>query len=136
MYFGRHQLGEELRLQVVCRNGSLIAVNPDSAPVVDIYQGSTPIALGLPMFPTNRYFIVGLFLLPYKLANLSSGTYNLVFRWKTGSFQGRAVGCFEIVDGGSSQGNCLSMIYYNPPGGQFLVRQTDAGKLFQGKNPQ
>jgi hypothetical protein len=135
-YFGRHQLGEEVRLQLFCRNGTPAAIMPTSAPTLDVWLGSTRIFSGLLMFPTDRVNVLGLFLLPIKLLNLASGIYNCVFRWQSSTFNGVSLGSFEIVDGGGSNGNCVSMIYYNPPSGQFLVRQTDAGLLKQGRNPQ
>jgi hypothetical protein len=120
----------------VTRNASGRVVLPTAAPTVDVFLGSSKIYSGLVMFPTDRLQVPGLFVLPIRLSLLDPGIYNCVVRWTSGSFHGVLLINFQIVDGGSSNGTCLAMAYFAPPAGQFLVRQTDAGIILQGKNPR
>lgn len=136
IYNGRHQLGDEIMIQALCRNASKVPVNPDAAPTMDVWTGATRIFSGLAMFPTERSNVTGLFVRPIRLANLALGFYNCVIRWTTSTFNGIALATFEVVAGGNSNGNCISMVYFQPPIGQFLVRQTDAGVILKGRNPK
>ena len=135
MYFGRKQLGDEVRIQALCVDAGEVPINPDSAPTVNVWRGSTRIFAGLTLSPTELPLVPGLFLRTIRLAGLTSGLYNCVIRWQASGFNGVAFANFEIVDGGGSDGTCVSMIYFQPPAGQFLVRQLDSGELKKGKNP-
>jgi hypothetical protein len=135
MFFGRHQLGDEIMIQVVCLDASDVPVMPTSAPSMDVWLGSTLVYSGLLMFPTERAIVTGLFMRPLRLANISLGTYSCVIRWQTGSFDGVALASFQVVAGGDSDGNCIAMTHFTTPTGKFLVRQLDSGKIRQGKNP-
>jgi hypothetical protein len=136
MFFGRHQLGEEIVIQAVCRDGDDVPIFPDAAPTIDVWQGATLVYSGLPMFPTERTIVTGLFTRPIRLAGIALGTYNCVIRWRESTFNGVSLASFAIVAGGNSDGACIAMTYFSPPNGQFLVRQLDSGLIRQGKNPQ
>lgn len=136
MYFGRYENGQEVRLHVQCRDTTGQQVAPSNIPHLDIFSNGSKIAANVPMFPEDTK-VTGLFVCPYFLQSFSPGTCQVVFRWPVGFTTSLvAVGYFEVVPGGNDDGAVISMFYFETPQGRYLLQQTDAGIIKQGKNPQ
>ena len=133
-YIGRHQLGDSLSLILNTRSGADIPVAPDDAPRADIFNSSnTKVAsYDLPIDDTTLY----VFRLKIPLGStFTTGTYRVVYRYKANGAVKLVLDYFQIVAGGSAEGSPVAMFPWARPEANYVILQTDGGKVYQGRNP-
>jgi hypothetical protein len=141
MYRGRIMQGQELTLGLRTLNGSNVPTAPDAAPTFEIYGESSGTRVLTQKFipPLDRYgTAVPATVWQYNQfmdERLSAGRYTIVYRWTISSFYGTALDSFEVVAGGNPKGTAISSYYYRRPNADFVVQQTDAGRIIKGRNP-
>lgn len=135
MFTGRHQLGDEITVNVTTQNGTDVSW-PDAAPTATIYIDGSPInSRKIPA--ADRSGKTGLFRLTLFLGDgFSTGQYMMIVNWKIGSYHGVAIFNWEVIAGGSIDGSITSMYQYERPHARFLIHATDAGTIFKGTNPR
>lgn len=136
MYMGRKSLGQEAAFSVSTVDVDGVVTWPSDAPTVDVWAGATLILHGLKM-PKVDQSVVGLFRLNLFLdGRFAVGVYEVVKRWAVGTYIGVQIDRFEIIAGGDTNGAVISMFYHEMPQANFVVYQTDGGRLKRGKNPK
>lgn len=133
-YLGRYQLGDLLPLQLVSKSASEITAAPDDAPRVDLFSpaNSKVLSLDMPIMDTS-YYVFGLNV-PLN-STFSVGYWRAVYRYKASGAVRLQVDYFEVVDGGDTDGTIVSMYPWARPEANYMILHTDAGKVFQGRNP-
>jgi hypothetical protein len=140
MYLGRHQLGTELRIPLLCVDANDQPAAPESAPTVEIWFEGIKVLSDL-MIPIDRDILVGQFGCPLYLRALDIGNYQAIKRWSVagvfpGSYFGVEIDDFEIIDGGHDDGSVIAMFYFDTPTARYLVHQVDSGRIKPGRNPK
>ena len=133
-YLGRFQLGESLSLILNSRSAAEVPSAPDDAPRVDIFDGSNTKVLSLDMPIDDSTMYVFRLKLPLN-ATFAEGLYRVVYRYKANGAVRLHVDYFQVLAGGSSEGAPVSMFPWARPEANYVVLQTDAGKVYQGRNP-
>lgn len=136
-YRGRVQLGEEVVLGCQCRDYSLTPTLPNLPPLMEIWSsgGTRIISKAIPIL--DRYVQTGLFHYRQFLGGqFSTGHYNVLYYYTVGSTDRVDQDDFDIIPGGDGDGQVISMYWLEKPHANFIVYQTDAGKLFYGRNPR
>lgn len=138
-YLGRHQLGNTMPVTVLTVDASNLPTAPDVPPVMKIWSGTTLI-LSAQMPVADRYGTstnTTLFIYPLFLgASYAAGLYDVSLTWKIGTFVGVEDGTFEILAGGNADGSIIAMTLYRRPEADFVVWQTNSGKLQRGRGPK
>lgn len=138
MYLGDYQLGDRLPLEVFCQTAAGLPVEPDDAPVATVYAGSSTtsvVSLALP--PSDRFGAAGLFQQTVHLdGRFNTGRYNVLFSWLASGSPRVSLARFLVLPGGDARGAVIALAFYQQPQAQFLVHQTDAGRLLRGRNPR
>lgn len=134
-FIGRFQLGDVLPLLLVTRDASLTPQVPTVPPAVTIWSSSAKVEKHeMPMI--ERFITDGMFLARVFLGSAySTGLYTVSYNYAVGSYQGVETDSFEILPGGSVDGNVMSMYFYRRPQADFIVQGLDSGKIVQGRNP-
>lgn len=133
---GRKSLGHEAAFTVSTVNGIGLVAWPSDPPTLDVWAGTTLIFHGLKM-PKVDQSVTGLFRLNLFLdGQFAIGRYEVVMRWKVGTYYGVQLDRFEVIAGGHVDGTIISMFYHEMPHANFIVQQTDGGHLRRGKNPK
>jgi len=136
MYLGRYQLGQHMTLFVRTRDASGTPAFPDQAPTAYITSAGGALVATKKMPVVDRFGATGVFMLPLPVgAAFAVGHYVVTYHFKISSYQGVESDQFEIVSGGNKDGAVIAAHWYERPHGHFIVQQTDAGKLIQGRNP-
>lgn len=136
---GRFILGDEVPLGVQCVNGSGVPSAPTSAPTMQIYTSAGTAVLSKQIPPQDQYSATGWF--GYKQAlnsSFATGRYYVRYEYDVGgtTYAGE-VDAFEIVDGGSTDGQILSMFFLDrPDGNDYMLVQTDQGTLGVNRGPK
>lgn len=135
MYLGRRQLGQRLPLGIQCRDASGTPTAPSVPPFLEIWSGTT-LVLSQEMPIRDRYSVTGLFHFKQFLdSRFAAGFYQVLYHYVVGSHVGIDADEFEIVAGGNDDGSIIAMTYFQKPQAGFIVYQTDAGLVLQGRNP-
>ena len=138
-YLGRYQQGEELPLVVQCDTAGAAASWPLVAPVVSVFNPAGTLVLTRVLAADLQGVTVGLFRLPQFLgADFSTaGTYRLAVRYKDAGSNPRTLcGTFRLMAGGHADGAVVSLRPVRRPNANYLVYQTDGGRLARGRNPR
>jgi hypothetical protein len=136
VYTRAYQLGDEVPILLLCRNGDDPAY-PDAAPRATVYDedGDAIADFYLPVI--DKAEVAGLFLgYVYLGAEYAAGVYTVVSRWQVGLFNGLDAMRFEIVAGGGESGQVIAMHSYERPQSDFIVQQRTSGRLYKGRNPR
>lgn len=133
MFRGRTQAGREIVLGLQTSDATSPAL-PDACPLMDVYSGTRHVvSKQIPIFDKEtKYFQYPLFL----GSVFTAGTCLVTYRWTVGSYEGYAEDTFEIVPGGNTDGQLISMFFYRKPQGDYLVRQLTAGVIKRGRGPK
>ena len=134
-FLGRYQLGDFLPLTVQCRNSSKAPVDPTSAVTLTIYDSSLVTVLNSePLPPKDIANLTGIFEAEMQIDSLfSEGIYFAMHEWSGG---GKALDTFEVIAGGNSTGGYVGIHFYERPGVEFIVGQTDGSTLEARRNPK
>ena len=136
MYLGRKSLGQEAAFSVSAGDSSGVISWPSDVPFVDVWKGSSLVLSGLKM-PKIDTLRVGQFRLSLFLdTRFSVGRYEIVKRWTVGTYHGVEIDVLDVTAGGHADGAIISMFYHEMPQANFIIQQTDGGKLRRGKNPK
>ena len=134
-YIGRYQLGDFIPLTVQCRDSSKNPVDPTSAVTLSIYDSSFSTVLDSePIPPKDIANLTGVFEAEMQLDSLfSTGIYFAMHEWSGG---GKSLDTFEIIAGGNNSGGYVGIHFYERPGVEFIVGQTDGSTLETRRNPK
>lgn len=123
---GRFQRGQKVPLAVAC------PAAPDAAPVATITLNNAPVAtIALPMAGDTLHFG-----LSYRIGSaFVLGTYRVAYAYAIGGVPSAAIDEFDVVAGGDSMGEVISMFWYGRPEASYVVAQLGGGRLVQGRNP-
>lgn len=137
MYRGVVRLGDEIAFRVQCYNSSGVPADPDACPKIDIYSGSGKPLSGKSMPVLDKATTTGLFELRVFLGvPFAVGAHLASIRYKVSSHHGILMARFDIVPGGSTTGEVVSMFAWELPNANYLVQQRTSGQLYRGKNPR
>jgi hypothetical protein len=137
-YLGRYPQGEELPLVVQCDDGSGPAW-PAVAPVASFRGPAGTNVLSRVMAADQQGVGDGLFRLPQFLGPefSSTGEYAVLVRYKDSAGNPRLLaGHFQLTQGGSTDGAVIAVRSVRRPNANWLVYQTDGGRLVRGRNPR
>jgi hypothetical protein len=135
-YRGRFQIGQEIPLGALCRDGNGTPTVPTLPPLMEIRDdaGAKIVSKKIPIM--DRYGQTGLFQYNQFLdGRFSVGHYTVIFYYTAGSYLGIDTDEFDLVAGGNEEGAVISMYYFAKPHASFVVQQTSGGLLFAGRNP-
>ncbi len=136
-YLGRFQQGTELPVVVQCEADGSPAW-PAAAPTLTVI-GPAGVCLDRVMGAGMQGVTAGTFRLSQFLgpAFAAAGLYSLLVRYTDAAGQGRLLtGWFNLLPGGSPDGAVVAMQQVKRPAGQYLLWQTDSGRLVRGLNPR
>lgn len=135
-WIGRFQVGQELMLLLRCRLDGVGDV-PDTHPVVEV-RSESGFVEERRVPADDQDAVPGLFRGPLFLGSLyATGRYHLYFRWADSDGEMRVeIHDFEIAPGGQADGAVISMTSVERPQANFLLFNTDAGRLVRGRNPE
>lgn len=137
MFRGRKILGEEIRLGCQTVNSARTPTAPDSAPTFRVYtESGTLTATGF-LPPTERYVVTGLFEYMLALGTLfATGRYMVRYQYAISSTSYTPEpDTFEVVGGGDTHGQFVSLAFLDRPDADWIVGQTDAGNTLINRNP-
>lgn len=135
-YLGRYQLGQTVPLRVQTLNANSVAATPDDVPTVKLWDAAGNRVLTAKMPAVERYIQTGRFLLPVFLnGQFAAGLYQAVYYYGIAGYHGLESDTFEVLPGGHADGSVISMYFLDRPQARYIVYQTDAGVLIQGRNP-
>lgn len=138
-FLGRYPQGVEIPLVVACDDGGLAPAWPDAAPVVTFYRPDGAAVLSRVMAADQQGVVEGVFRLPQFLGTpfAVTGPYRVVARYADASGRARALaGSFRLLAGGDRDGAVVSLRAVRRPNANYLVYQTDGGRLVRGRNPR
>ena len=138
-FLGRYQQGVEIPLVVTCDDGGEEPAWPDLAPVVTFHKPDGSVALSRVMAADLQGVAVGTFRLPQFLGSefSATGPYRVVVRYTDASGRARVLpGHFRVLAGGDADGAVVSMRAVRRPDANYLIFQTDGGRLVRGRNPR
>lgn len=107
---------------------------PDSLPVASITDPDNALFATphLPYTPNAGTSFSRSFRMP---GGSPLGTYQVAISYSVAGTPGTAASSFDVVAGGDSGGEVISLYGYDRPEARFILAQLGSGKLVQGKNP-
>ncbi len=86
----------------------------------------------------DRFAVVGFFQYPLLLGSLfPAGQYRVIYQWTIAGNPFSEVASFEVVGtAGHPDGAGLSMIWYSRPTSDFVLFQTESGRIIRRRNPR
>ena len=146
-YRNRYQLGDFVPLFLVCKNVNGVPTVPDTVPEARLFDPFGVAAGHFSMNPVDRFGTTATFALNLGASQFFNivGNWRIVYTYKIGTYSGMDEDTFQIVNGGSVNGNVISMYYFHRPNADYVVYQTDggvlvgevqSGRIFGGRGPQ
>jgi len=137
MYLGRFQRGTWVTIWLQCVNTSGAPAMPDTVPTIRVWQGST-VLVNKEIPVEDKSVQTGLFRYPLFLGESFSDTGTIqvqlfYVRSGDGVTSNRTI---EVAPGGNPAGQVLSMAYVHQPHANYIVYQTEDGRIRFGKNPR
>lgn len=133
MWLGQSQLGTYLDFWLQCTDADGVKSMPDYVPWLKVWIGSDLVqTLEMPVI--DKVSQVGLFCEHLFLGNqfsLGQGTAEMHYR--VGGKFGIETRTFEIIAGGHTDGQTLGMYWYPKPDVEYVVFQSESGKITKGK---
>jgi hypothetical protein len=126
---GRYTKGQRVPLLLVPSS------MPDATPIATIIgpDDSTLAALGMPLGPDGRCFLLRLFMgEPYE----SMGTYRVTYSYFVAGQPVGSEDTFDRIAGGDAGGRVIAMVSVERPEARYVVAQLDSGRVVQGQNPR
>lgn len=136
MFLGRYILGDTVPLHVGAVDGNGAPAEPDAAPIAFVNSDSAQVAtFKLPI--CDRYGVTGWFHYPLVLdARFAAGHYRVAYQWAISGTRYGGVATFEAVAGGQPDGPGLALFFYRRPSANYLILQTDGGRIVRRRNPR
>ncbi len=137
MYHGRFLQGSRVPLSLLTKNSTHVPTAPDDAPVAVISRaGSLIQSIRMPV--QDRFAQTGWFQYPLLLGSLfPAGQYRVVYQYVISGTAYGDVGSFEVVGtAGHPDGAGISMIWYARPTSDFVLVQTESGRIIRRRNPR
>ena len=138
-FLGRYQQGQEILLVVACDDGGGEPAWPDVAPTVTFHKPDGSVVFSRVMAADLQGVAEGVFRLPQFLNSefSATGPYRVVVRYTDESGRARVLpGHFRLLAGGDADGAVVSMRAVRRPDANYLIFQTDGGRLVRGRNPR
>ena len=137
MYRDVKVLGDEIFLGVQCVNASGTPTAPDAAPTMHIATAAGVKVLSKSIPPQDKFNATGWFGYMQPLnSSFSTGRHFVRYSWAISSTQFVLVDHFEILAGGSTDGQYVSLFYLDRPDGQdYVLGQTDQGTMTVNRGP-
>jgi hypothetical protein len=134
-WLGTYPLGGTAHCYLRTKNSSGVPTAPDDAPRI-VVLGSSGEVYNSRMPALDPFQITGLFHTPLFIgAGFAAGHYSAVMTYDVGSHSGIEQLEFEVKANGDVEGNILAMHFFRRPHADFLVWQTESGKIKKGRNP-
>lgn len=126
VYLGRFQRGDKVPISVT------LPAWPNSVPLLTVGNGVA--VYEMPW--TGQGFTFGFPLrISGLIGSLPLGSVDLFVHYAVGTLAGNLFYRFDLVDGGDSGGEVISMFCLERPEMTYVVAQLGAGMLVQGRNP-
>jgi hypothetical protein len=126
-YLGRFTRGQKITLSAEYPS------TPDAAPAATV-RDPDDISVGtflLPMRGGLQNFAITLRIGDW----MTLGRYSVTYSFSLSGVPGTASDSFDLVAGGDSGGEVISLFSYDRPEGRYVLAQLGSGKLMQGRNP-
>ncbi len=133
---GRLALGHEILLGVQCTDANGSPVAPDAAPVMKIFSQTGTLYINRPIPAQDKARLTGLFAYRQFLdVTFAVGLYTVLYTWTAGGFTTSAIDTFEILSGGNSGGEFISLHFHEGTQDNYVIGQTNAGNIPRYRNP-
>ena len=137
MYRGRYQLGSIVPLSVWCRTSADTPTAPSNCPSMQVFNDSGTRVASLLIPIHDRYAVTGFFLYPLSLDHrFATGRYRVVYHYTVSGATKMEEDEFEVVAGGSVDGQAMNMYYLSLPQSNYVLLQTDTGRVLKLRNPK
>ena len=135
-YLGRLRLGEFLPVRLNCLNATGVPTDPVEAPLADIFIDTTKIiSFRIPI--EDKWKTVGQFQHRFFLGAIYSVGHGAVhLTYKIGSTHFAEIQQFDLIAGGDEAGSAIALHHFVPAHADFLLEQTDSGRLLRRRNPR
>lgn len=133
-YLGRFQQGQNVLILVSPTDDQGAPATPDATPTVVVTDPMSNVIVSTKatMLGDDQHFGLKLFL-GFNFDNF--GRYSIESTFIVGEVTTNISGLFDMVGGGDGTGKVISMMSYSRPDAEYIVAQTEGGKLMHGKNP-
>lgn len=137
MYRGRTTLGRIVQLGLWCRNASGTPTLPDTAPSARVYKEDGTLVETFKMPINDRYFVTGFFSFGLFLGTglYAVGRYRVRYQYLLAGVARTDEDSFDVLDGGNGHGLGISSFYYRRPINNFLLIQSEGGRLLRRRSP-
>lgn len=133
---GRYLLGQEMHLDVQCRDVNFLPVVPDDCPVIKVWNAANVAVVNQKIPVSDRYNTTGYFQMSLFLGMaFAVGLYTVTYTYTQGGNRFAECDNFEVVAGGDSSGSVEAMYFWRKPQGDFIVYELSSGVLAKGRNP-
>ena len=133
----RFQLGDEVPIQIQCRDADGTADDPDAAPALGIYSSASALVESLKIPPKDANGAPGLFEHFIRLdSTYVAGTYSWRADWLSGGAAQVASGVFHVVAGGDDDGTVISAEFIDKGGSRHLWQHLAGNAYRFGHNPR
>lgn len=133
----RSQLGYELELGCRTKDSSGTPTAPDACPTMTILTETGTQVLSKQIPIQDRYGRAGLFSYMQPLNSLfSAGRYYVTYDWLISGVAGSAIETFQVLPGGSTAGQAISMHFKGGSQANHIIRQNDDGNIRYNRNPR
>lgn len=135
---GRFQLGDWLPLCLQAHGSTYAPTLPDNAPTAKIFDASGTLVETLNMPINDRYGPTTALFMRRRLldSSYSTGFYMVTYLWIVSSTGYAETQQFEIVAGGSADGNVIGNYWNETPAAGYVITSLDGGKLLTNRGPR
>lgn len=135
-YLGTYQLGDLVPVSVWTVDSSGTPAEPDDAPAVLVMDSSGSIVDALAIPIVDRNHVTGFFQYRIPLdAEYSTGYWTVHVNYAISSTAYADLQTFEILAGGNNEGNGIALHMFKQPSADYVLLQTDHGRLKRLRNP-
>lgn len=135
-FAGRFILGDTVLLSCLCRDAENVPMKPDRAPVA-VVTGDSALTLTMKLPIRDRFTLPGYFAYPLVLdSRFAVGHYTVGYQWVIAGTPYGSTGCFEVTGGGQADGPGLAMFFLHRPQSDWVLLQTDGGRMIRRRNPR
>ena len=135
---GRFQLGDWLPLCVQTHGSTYAPTLPDNCPTAKIFDESGSLIETLNMPINDRYGPTTALFMRRRLLDSSyaAGKYMIFYLWIVSSTGYPECQQFEVVAGGSADGNVIGNYWNETPAAGYVITALHGGKLLTNRGPR